>query len=141
MIEAGTVVSPGEAQWLKRITSVFWDILSCSLLIWEVVTQVCSFFFFFPDVFSLWKFYDVGSLFCILYSSKIVKEYINSISTDRKQPARYYMKKKKNQAWIKHFHRCEKMGNYTCTWLYIHTIFSERCSRNRQLWLCVKRDS
>ena len=37
----------------------------------------------------------MGSLFCILYSSKIVKEYINSISTDRKQPARYYMKKKK----------------------------------------------
>ena len=28
-------------------------------------------------------------------SSKIVKEYINSISTDMKQPARYYMKKKK----------------------------------------------
>lgn len=123
---------PGRKAVTERDHSVFWDILSCSLLIWEVVIQVCSV----CENFMMWAVF-----FCILYSSKIVKEYINSISTDMKQPARYYVKKKKKQAWIKHFHRCEKMGKYTCTWLYIHTIHSERCSTNWQLWLYVKRDS
>lgn len=48
-------------------------------------------------MFCVWKFYDVGSLFCILYSSKIVKEYINSISTAMRQPARYYVKNNNNK--------------------------------------------
>ena len=115
----------------ERDHSVFWDILSCSLLIWEVVIQLCSV----CENFMMWAVF-----FGILYSSKIVKEYINSISTDMKQPARYYVKKKK--AWIKHFHRCEKMGsipvlgyifiqyfqkdvqetdNFGCMWREIHS--------------------
>ena len=131
VIEAGAVVTPGEMQWLKGITVC--SEIFCHALYWfEKLLYRCVLF-----VKILWcgQFF-----FCILYSSKIVKEYINSISTDMKQPARYYVEKK-NKHESNTSIGVKKMGKYTCTWLYIHTILSERCSRNWQLWLYVKRDS